>query len=72
VDAADITAYADSSYDLPLFRSVGTAVAVRPDEHLAAVADAEGWEVLGAVRRRLLSWMVPRRPESPADLPDRG
>jgi HAD superfamily hydrolase (TIGR01490 family) len=72
VDPADITAYGDSIHDLPLFLTVGKAVAVRPDEALAAVAQARRWETLGAVRRGLLSWIVPRRSEPRADLPDRG
>jgi HAD superfamily hydrolase (TIGR01490 family) len=72
VDAADITAYGDSIHDLPLFMTVGKAVAVRPDEQLAVAADGEGWETIGAVRRRLGSWLLPRRAESRTDLPDRG
>lgn len=44
-------AYADSSYDLPLLTAAGTAVAVRPDEELAAHAAAAGWEIIGTVRR---------------------
>jgi HAD superfamily phosphoserine phosphatase-like hydrolase len=52
---ADTVAYGDSIYDLPVFRAVGTAIAVRPDEELAAVADGEGWEVIGAVRHGLLA-----------------
>lgn len=51
---ADTVAYGDSIYDLPVFRAVGTAIAVRPDEALAAVAGSEGWETIGAVRRGLL------------------
>jgi HAD superfamily hydrolase (TIGR01490 family) len=56
---AEVTAYADSIYDLPLFRAVGTPVAVRPDEELAAFAEASGWEVIGAVRRRWLTVLLP-------------
>lgn len=44
-------AYADSNYDLPLLAAAGTAVAVRPDETLAAHAAAAGWEIIGEVRR---------------------
>jgi HAD superfamily hydrolase (TIGR01490 family) len=55
---ADITAYGDSIYDLPLLEAVGTAVAVRPDEELAALAEACGWEVIGSVRR---AWFTPLR-----------
>jgi HAD superfamily hydrolase (TIGR01490 family) len=61
VGPADVTAYADSIYDLPLFRQVGTAVAVRPDEQLVAVAEASGWELIGPVRRSLWSALLPGR-----------
>lgn len=59
VNARDITAYGDSIYDLPLFETAGTPVAVRPDEQLLAVAEAAGWEVLGPVRRNILSGILP-------------
>lgn len=39
-------AYSDSASDLPMLRAVGNPVAVNPDRELAAVARAEGWEVL--------------------------
>jgi HAD superfamily hydrolase (TIGR01490 family) len=72
VDASEITAYGDSIHDLPLFMSVGKAIAVRPDEALATVASEAGWETLGPVRRGLLALLTPWRSESQADLPDRG
>lgn len=59
VAVADTVAYGDSIYDLPVFQAVGTAVAVRPDEELAAVAGRNGWEVIGPVRQRLLWRLVP-------------
>ena len=59
VEATEVTAYGDSIYDLPLLRSVGTAVAVRPDEELADVAAAAGWEVIGPVRRSGLRALLP-------------
>lgn len=39
-------AYSDSASDLPMLRAVGHPVAVNPDAELAAVAAAEGWEVM--------------------------
>lgn len=39
-------AYSDSESDLPMLRAVGHPVAVNPDRELAAIARAEGWEVL--------------------------
>jgi len=71
VDTSDITAYGDSIHDLPLFLSVGKAVAVRPDEALAATAEEEGWEILGPVRRGVPGWIMPRRSETQTDVPDR-
>jgi HAD superfamily hydrolase (TIGR01490 family) len=57
-ELADVTAYADSIHDLPLFLAVGKPVAVRPDERLAAEARARGWEVLGEVRRGFLRTLI--------------
>ncbi|MCC7258637.1 MAG: HAD-IB family phosphatase [Gammaproteobacteria bacterium] len=48
-------AYGDSIYDLPLLEAAGTAVAVRPDEALAAHAAQAGWEIIGPVRRGFFS-----------------
>jgi HAD superfamily hydrolase (TIGR01490 family) len=42
----DSTLYSDSINDLPLLRSVRHAVAVNPDEHLAAEAAQHGWPVI--------------------------
>ncbi len=42
----DTTLYSDSINDLPLFEAVQHAVAVDPDEHLAAQARARGWPTL--------------------------
>lgn len=66
VAPAEVIAYADSVYDLPLFRVVGTAVAVRPDEELAAAAEEAGWEIVGPVRRGLLSALLPRLGVAPS------
>lgn len=46
VDLAASFAYSDSESDLPMLRAVGHPVAVNPDRELAAIARAEGWEVL--------------------------
>lgn len=43
---ADAVAYGDSVHDAHLFRVVGEAVAVRPDQGLYAVAAGEGWEIM--------------------------
>ena len=40
------TLYSDSINDLPLLGAVGRAVAVNPDERLAAEAAARGWPVI--------------------------
>ena len=45
-------AYADSYTDLPLLARVGRAVAVYPDDELAAHARSQGWEVVGDVNRQ--------------------
>lgn len=50
-DAVDLplpraVAYGDSVHDAHLFRVVGDAVAVAPDQALQAVAAGEGWEIL--------------------------
>ncbi|MEO8224797.1 MAG: HAD-IB family hydrolase [Gammaproteobacteria bacterium] len=45
--ASDVFAYADSVNDLPVLRFSGHPVAIRPDAGLRAVAEAEGWEILG-------------------------
>ena len=49
VDWAHSWAYADSYTDLPLLERVGNPVAVYPDEHLAAHAESQGWEIMGKV-----------------------
>ncbi len=46
-ELATAAAYGDSRHDLPLLRSVGRPVAVRPDAELQAVATVAGWEILG-------------------------
>jgi HAD superfamily hydrolase (TIGR01490 family) len=55
IDLASSYAYSDSESDLPMLRVVGHPVAVNPDRALAAVARAEGWEILrfDRLRRRL-------------------
>ncbi|MCB0995059.1 MAG: HAD-IB family hydrolase [Acidimicrobiales bacterium] len=45
VDRADVTAYSDSWYDLPLLSAVGHPVPVNPDLRLRAVAAARRWPV---------------------------
>jgi HAD superfamily phosphoserine phosphatase-like hydrolase len=42
-----VIALANSVHDIPLLERAGTAVAVRPDRALAAVAALRGWEILG-------------------------
>jgi phosphoserine phosphatase len=39
-------AYADSYTDLPLLERAGHAVAVYPDDELAAHARIRGWEIM--------------------------
>jgi len=46
LEAIDSTGYSDSMNDAPLLGSVRRAVAVDPDERLAALAAERGWEVL--------------------------
>lgn len=60
VAAAQAAAYGDSIYDLPLLRAAGTAVAVRPDSELLAVAREAGWEVIGPPRRGMLDRIMTR------------
>jgi phosphoserine phosphatase len=38
--------YSDSHNDIPLLELVDTAVAVDPDDKLAAVAKEKGWKIL--------------------------
>jgi len=45
LDLRRCTAYSDSSNDVPLLSSVGTAVAVNPDPRLRDTARTRGWEV---------------------------
>lgn len=40
------TFYSDSINDLPLLEAVHSAVAVDPDDRLAAVADRKGWKII--------------------------
>ena len=46
IDLEASYAYSDSASDLPMLRAVGHPVAVNPDTELAAVAAAEGWDVM--------------------------
>ena len=46
IDWAHSWAYADSYTDLPLLERAGNAVAVYPDEQLAAHAESQGWAIL--------------------------
>lgn len=46
VSAAEVSAYGDSAYDLPLLEAVGEPIAVRPDKALLARALAAGWQIL--------------------------
>ncbi len=48
IPASAWTAYGDSRYDIPLLEHCGQAVVVTPDAHLAALAEARGWEILNA------------------------
>ncbi|GAB3293949.1 HAD family hydrolase [Parasphingorhabdus pacifica] len=45
LDLRRCTAYSDSSNDVPMLSSVGTAVAVNPDTRLRDVARSRGWEI---------------------------
>lgn len=47
---ASSTAYSDSVSDLPLLRTVGNAVVVRPDRHLRREAAYNDWQSLTVVR----------------------
>jgi HAD superfamily hydrolase (TIGR01490 family) len=47
---ADLTksyAYADSSYDIPVFDLVGNPVAVYPDKKLLVIATNKNWKIIG-------------------------
>jgi HAD superfamily hydrolase (TIGR01490 family) len=46
IDLAVSYAYSDSESDLPMLQAVGNPIAVNPDTRLAAIARAEGWEML--------------------------
>ncbi len=46
IDIALSTTYADSIFDLPVMEMAGQAVAVYPDERLAAVAEKRGWPIV--------------------------
>lgn len=46
VQAAEITAYSDSTWDLPLLLEAGTVIAVQPDRKLLTVAKEHKWEIL--------------------------
>ncbi len=46
-DPAECWAYADHDTDIPLLETVGHPVAVRPRPGLRAVAEREGWPILG-------------------------
>ncbi|MGI9556871.1 MAG: HAD family hydrolase, partial [Solirubrobacterales bacterium] len=56
VDLGASWAYSDSVSDLPMLMAVGNAVAVNPDDELAAVAQEHGWQVMRFERlgRRLV------------------
>jgi HAD superfamily hydrolase (TIGR01490 family) len=45
LDLSRCTAYSDSSNDLPMLSTVGTAVAINPDTKLRAEAKERGWEI---------------------------
>ena len=62
VSLDQVTAYADTRHDLPLLEAVGTPVAVRPDDRLAAVARDRGWEIIGTRARRRGSLARPCSP----------
>jgi len=57
-----VVALGDSRHDLPLLREADVAIAVCPDERLAAAATEHGWEILGRRRKTGLA----RLGESPA------
>lgn len=45
VDPSACVFYSDSSYDMPLFEELGTAVAVNPDPILRRTARERGWDI---------------------------
>jgi HAD superfamily hydrolase (TIGR01490 family) len=45
LDLRRCTAYSDSANDIPMLSSVGTAVAVNPDQRLRDIARSRGWEI---------------------------
>jgi HAD superfamily hydrolase (TIGR01490 family) len=45
LDLARCTAYSDSSNDIPMLSTVGTAVAINPDTALRGAAKENGWEI---------------------------
>lgn len=47
IDPASCSAYADHESDLPLLRLVGHPTVVRPRPGMRAMAQAEGWSVVG-------------------------
>jgi HAD superfamily hydrolase (TIGR01490 family) len=50
VDFARSYAYADSIYDIPVFRMVGNPVATYPDKELGKLARQEKWPIIGCGR----------------------
>lgn len=52
-------AFSDSINDLPLLASVGTPVAVNPNDRFALVAAKNGWRILDGARDRLVPQPAP-------------
>jgi HAD superfamily hydrolase (TIGR01490 family) len=47
IDFKNSSAYADSYYDLPVFKMVGSPIAAYPDKKLASLAEQNGWRKVG-------------------------
>ena len=60
-DLAASSAYSDSISDLPFLESVGTAVAVNPDDELRALAGERGWRLVDVASRRRAAWATANR-----------
>lgn len=52
LDLRRCTAYSDSANDIPMLSTVGTAVAVNPDQALRDIARERGWEIRDFRRAR--------------------
>lgn len=46
IDKSNVSAYSDSILDLPLFLSVGSKIAVKPDRYLKAYCKGNDWRII--------------------------